>query len=82
MDLERYRRQLGGMELIQQNIEVGTDSMKLAWTPRVLLPATAMEAILADLVKRMASVNITVMSAENKNKSFKKAYGSAESTTE
>lgn len=45
--------------------------MKLAWTSRWLLSSAAMEIILANPEKRMPSVRITVMSAEDKDKAIK-----------
>lgn len=55
------------MELIQQEIEAGADSVRLVWTPRWLLSPPAMEAILANPAKLMASVKITMINAEDKD---------------
>lgn len=72
VDLEQYGRKLEMMELIQREIEVGANSVQLAWTPRWLLSPIAMEAILADPEKRMNSVKIMEMSTEDKDMVIKK----------
>lgn len=59
------------MELIHQEIEAGANSVKLAWTLRRLLSPAAMEIILAEPKKRTASVKITIMNTEDKNRIIK-----------
>lgn len=68
VDLEFYSRESDDMELIQWEIETGTDSVRLACTPRLLLLSTTMKAILAEPEKRTDHVKITVMNAEDKNR--------------
>lgn len=51
MGLERYGREPGGMELIQQEIETRTGNVKLACTPDDYLLPTAIEAIVGDSEK-------------------------------
>lgn len=45
VDLERYSRQTGGIELLQAKIKEGTRIIKLVWTPRWLLSPGAIENI-------------------------------------
>lgn len=71
VELERYNKEPGGMDLIPREIESGADKVKLASTPGWLLSPTEMKAILPDLEKKTASVKITVMSAEDKDKVIK-----------
>lgn len=59
------------MDLIQRQVKPGTTSVKLAWTPRLLLSPTAMEVILTDPENKMVSIGITVMSVEDKDKDIK-----------
>lgn len=59
------------MDQINWKIESGANRVKLVWTPRWLLSPTVMEDIVADTEKKTASVEITVMSAENKVKVIK-----------
>lgn len=60
------------MELIQREIEVGADSVKIAWTIRWLLSPTAIEALLADPKKKTTSVKITMMNHKDKDKIIEK----------
>lgn len=55
------------MKLIQGEIEAGANSVMLAWTLRWLLLPDALEAILADPEKQMASMKITVMNTKGKD---------------
>lgn len=48
VNLVRYERQMGDMELMQAEIEAGTCNIKLAWTLRWLLSPADKENILAD----------------------------------
>lgn len=52
-------------------IEAGATSVQLVWTVRLLLSPTAMEASLADLLKRTASVKIIVINVEDKERVIK-----------
>lgn len=71
VDLERYGRESGGIELIKWKSEAEAESVKIAWTLRWLLSPTAMEAILADQEKWTATVQITVASAKDKDRFIK-----------
>lgn len=55
------------MELIQEGILNGGDTIEVAWTPRWLLSLAAMTVLRAKREKRMASIKITVTSQEEKD---------------
>lgn len=55
------------MELLQAEIEAGTSNIKLARKPRWLQPPGAMETILSEPKKRIASVKITIINVEDQN---------------
>lgn len=67
MDLERYSKKPKDMVMIQREIEMGANSVKVARTPRWPLSPAALEVILADLEKRKASVKMRVINAEDKD---------------
>lgn len=58
---ERYRQQLNGMEMIQEEIEGGQNNVQLAWTLTWLSSSTGMECIRADKEKQNASTKVMVV---------------------
>lgn len=67
VDLERDRRQTEVIELLQVEIEAGTDNIKLSWTPRLLHSPVTMETLLANPEKKTVSFMIIVTSVEDRD---------------
>lgn len=67
VDLERYSRQTGGIELLPEEIEAGSSNIRLAWTSRWLHSPAAMENIVTDPKRRTVSLKITVTSVDDRD---------------